>query len=152
MSFSFVNLLVDPRFHASVVLLVALVRVVYAIVSRLVAPYPRARAVVEGLAALGPDVLRAGQQFGAAFVGRPVPSLDLRSPVTLDARTVGVGSDAEGSVYVTSSTASLKLTPERARRLAEDLLASVEAPSTITPRGDVGASHDAPAVAAPKEP
>ena len=42
--------------------------------------HPRARAVVEGIAALGPDVLRAAQQIGSAVLGRPLPSLDVRAP------------------------------------------------------------------------
>lgn len=58
---------------------VVAVRALYALASRLVAPYPRARAVVEGLAALGPDVLRAVQQLGSAVLGRPLPSLDVRA-------------------------------------------------------------------------
>lgn len=58
---------------------VVAVRALYASASRLVAPYPRARAVVEALAALGPDVLRAVQQLGSAVLGRPLPSLDVRA-------------------------------------------------------------------------
>ena len=50
---------------------VVAVRALYALASRLVAPYPRARAVVEALAALGPDVLRAGRDL------RPGPPADL---------------------------------------------------------------------------
>ena len=60
--------------------LVVAARVLYALASRLAAPYPRARAVVEGIAALGPDVLRAVQQLGSALLGRPLPSLDVRAP------------------------------------------------------------------------
>jgi hypothetical protein len=57
--------------------LVALLRALYALVSRVVAPYPRLRAAVEALAALGPDVLRAVLQLARAVSGRPLPSLDL---------------------------------------------------------------------------
>lgn len=60
--------------------IVALLRGLYALVSRLVAPYPRLRALVEGLAALAPDALRAAQQLGSALLGRPLPSLDARTP------------------------------------------------------------------------
>ena len=60
--------------------LVVAARVLYALASRIAAPYPRARAVVEGIAALGPDVLRAVQQLGSALLGRPLPSLDARAP------------------------------------------------------------------------
>lgn len=77
---SYVSLLVDPRVHAAIILAVMLVRVLYAILSRVVAPYPRLRAIVEAVAALGPDVLRAGQQLLTALAGRPVPPLDLRAP------------------------------------------------------------------------
>ena len=67
--------------HPEVLLaLVASLRVLYAVLSRVVAPYPRVRAVVEGLAALGPDALRAVQQIGSAVLGRPLPSLDVRAP------------------------------------------------------------------------
>jgi hypothetical protein len=62
------------------VALVAVLRVLYAVLSRLVAPYPRVRAAIEGVAALGPDVLRAVQQIGSAVLGRPLPSLDVRAP------------------------------------------------------------------------
>jgi hypothetical protein len=77
---SIVSLLVDPRVHAAIILAVMLMRVLYAILSRVVAPYPRLRAIVEAVAALGPDVLRAGQQLLSALSGRPVASLDLRAP------------------------------------------------------------------------
>jgi hypothetical protein len=59
---------------------VVALRALYALASRIAAPYPRARAVVEGIAALGPDVLRAAQQIGSAVLGRPLPSLDVRAP------------------------------------------------------------------------
>ena len=56
---------------------VALLRVLYALLSRLVAPYPRLRAVVEAIAALLPDLLRAVLQLLRAVTGRPWPSPDL---------------------------------------------------------------------------
>ena len=58
-------------------LVVALLRAVYALVSRLAQPYPRLRAAVEAVAALGPDVARSALQLYSAITGRPVPSLDL---------------------------------------------------------------------------
>lgn len=58
----------------------ALLRALYALVSRIVAPYPRLRALVEAAAAVMPDVIRAGQQLASALLGRAVPSLDLRAP------------------------------------------------------------------------
>ena len=57
--------------------LVGLLRVLYALISRVVAPYPRLRALVEAVAALGPDLLRAVLQLLRAVTGRPWPSLDL---------------------------------------------------------------------------
>ena len=63
---------------AVMALLVALLRVVYAVVSRVVAPYPRVRAIVEAVAALGPDLLRSSQQLLTAAAGRPLPTLDQR--------------------------------------------------------------------------
>ena len=58
-------------------LVVALLRAVYALLSRLAQPYPRLRAAVEAVAALGPDVARSVLQLYRAITGRPVPSLDL---------------------------------------------------------------------------
>lgn len=67
-----------PALAAAVLALaVVVMRVVYAIVSRLVAPYPRARAVVEAIAALMPDVLRAVLYVLRAATGLPLPSPDL---------------------------------------------------------------------------
>lgn len=59
---------------------IAIVRGIYAVITRLVAPYPRLRAVVEGFAALGPDVLRFALQLARAITGRalPSPALDSR--------------------------------------------------------------------------
>lgn len=58
-------------------LVVALLRAVYALISRLVQPYPRLRAAVEAVAALGPDVGRAGLQLYRAVTGHALPSIDL---------------------------------------------------------------------------
>lgn len=77
---SLVSLLVDPRLYASLVLATALMRVIYAVISRAVAPYPRLRALVESVAALMPDVVRATLQLAAVATGRPAPRLDLRAP------------------------------------------------------------------------
>lgn len=56
---------------------VAILRAVYAVVSRVVKPYPRVRAGIEFVAALLPDVGRAGLQFYRAATGRAAPSMDL---------------------------------------------------------------------------
>lgn len=77
---SFVSILVDPRLYASLVLATALMRVIYAVISRAVAPYPRLRALVESVAALLPDVVRATLQLAAVATGRPAPRLDLAPP------------------------------------------------------------------------
>lgn len=69
-------ILSDPRTPLVLAALAALLRAVYALVSRLVQPYPRARAAVEALAALAPDVLRACLQLAAAVTGRPALRLD----------------------------------------------------------------------------
>jgi hypothetical protein len=74
---SLVSLLVDPRLYAFFVLATALMRVVYAVISRAVAPYPRLRALVESVAALMPDVVRATLQLVAVATGRFAPRLDL---------------------------------------------------------------------------
>jgi len=51
-----------------------LLRAAYALASRILAPYPRARAAVEAAAALAPDVLRFMQQVFLLLTGRPMPS------------------------------------------------------------------------------
>lgn len=58
----------------------ALARIVYGLVARLVAPYPRLRAAVEALAAASPDVLRGLAQLYRAVTGRdlPMPLIDAR--------------------------------------------------------------------------
>lgn len=58
----------------------AVARVLYSIVSRVVAPFPRARHVVESVAAMSPDVLRAAVQLFRAVTGRdlPAPLIDAR--------------------------------------------------------------------------
>lgn len=53
---------------------VALLRGLYALLARILAPYPRARAVVEAVAALAPDVLRFGVMVARAVTGLPIPS------------------------------------------------------------------------------
>ena len=58
----------------------ALLTMVLRAVSRLAAPHPRARAVVEAIAAASPDVLRAFGELYRAATGRtlPLPSIDAR--------------------------------------------------------------------------
>lgn len=65
---------------AGLALAALVLRVAYALVSRLVAPHPRARAAVEAVAALLPDVARAALQLVALRTGRPAPRLDALPP------------------------------------------------------------------------
>lgn len=76
----------------------AILRALYALVSRLVAPYPRLRALVEAVAAASPDVIRAGQQLASALLGRAVPTLDLRAPDDDRAALLRRAEDAEREV------------------------------------------------------
>lgn len=71
------DLLSDP---AALALAALVLRAVYAVVSRVVAPHPRARAAVEAVAALLPDVARAALQLVALRTGRPAPRLDALPP------------------------------------------------------------------------
>ncbi len=54
----------------------ALMRVVYIILAVITKPFPRLRAIVEGIAALCPDVLRAVVQFVRGITG-----VDIASPL-----------------------------------------------------------------------
>lgn len=56
------------------------IRGVYAAISRFVAPYPRVRAAVESVAAMGPDITRAIQKLVFALTGRELPSLEAKHP------------------------------------------------------------------------
>ena len=78
---------------------IGLLRSLYALLTRLVAPYPRLRAVVEAVAALGPDVLRFLLQIARAITGRPIPS------VTLDARDARIA-ELERQVVALGGTPS----------------------------------------------
>jgi hypothetical protein len=71
-----VDLLSSQKAPLVVAAAVAALRVLYAIISRIVRPYPRARAAVETVAALSPDLLRALLQLVAVITGRPAASLD----------------------------------------------------------------------------
>ena len=116
------DLLTDPRTPLVLAAVVAFLRVLYALVSRIVAPYPRARAVVEGVAALGPDVVRSVLQLYAAYTGRPAPRLDVLP-----------GGDPHATIAELLTRANA-LTSERdalARRVAE-LTAGAE-PGTLRP-------------------
>lgn len=67
---------------------IALARAVYAALSRLVAPYPRLRAVLEAFAALGPDVLRFVVMIVRAVTGLQLPAamVDARDQTIADLR------------------------------------------------------------------
>ena len=51
-----------------------ILRALYALASRVLAPYPRARAFVEAVAAMAPDFLRFAQQVFRLLTGRDLPS------------------------------------------------------------------------------
>ena len=108
-------ILSDPRTPLALAALAALLRAVYALVSRLVAPHPRARAAVEALAALAPDILRAVLQLAAAVTGRPALRLD----------AVPIGDDP--------ATLRRELDAALTRaRTAEESLARLEAQRVVT--------------------
>jgi len=72
------SLLVWAESHPEAAALVAaavvsVLRAAYALLARLVAPYPRLRAAVEAVAAIGPDPLRAILQALRAVTGRALP-------------------------------------------------------------------------------
>ena len=73
------DLLSDPiRLPILLAFVGAVLRVAYAIISHVVAPYPRLRAGVEAVVALMPDTLRSGLQVVSMWTGRPAPTLDVR--------------------------------------------------------------------------
>lgn len=72
------TLLSDPRVPVYLAVIAAMMRIAYAITSHIVAPYPRARAIVEAIAAMSPDVLRATLQLVAAVTGKTPERLDAR--------------------------------------------------------------------------
>ena len=55
-------------------ILTAILRLVFAIVSRVAQPYPRLKALVETVAAASPDVLRALGQLFKLATGRDLPA------------------------------------------------------------------------------
>lgn len=57
-----------------------LLRALYAMLARILAPYPRARAFVEAVAAMAPDVLRFIGQVYALLTGRALPSTGTLPP------------------------------------------------------------------------
>lgn len=55
-------------------------KLLYAVISHLVRPYPRLRAIVEALTALMPDGLRFVEKALEAVYGLPMGPLDRRAP------------------------------------------------------------------------
>ena len=126
------DLLTDPvRLPLVLALVAALARVVYAVVSRVVQPYPRARAALEAAVALLPDVLRSGLQLVAVVTGRPAPKLDaLPADPRVEERAVRLA----GSDLTLLRATVLDLQAERdalARRVAE--LTASEEPGRLRP-------------------
>jgi hypothetical protein len=126
------DLLTDPvRLPLVLALVAALARVVYAVVSRVVQPYPRARAALEAAVALLPDVLRSGLQLVAVVTGRPAPKLDALPP---DPRVEERAVRLAGSDLTLLRATVLDLQAERdalARRVAE--LTASEEPGRLRP-------------------
>lgn len=128
---------------------IGIVRVIYATISRIVQPYPRARATVEAAAALSPDVLRFGLQMWAAWTGRPAPKLDALPAAPLDAvRLAGryaTAADLQDALDAAEQE-SARIATERdalARRVAE--LTAGRTPDTLRPTvvpGEGPAEHD----------
>ena len=100
-----------------IALAVALVRVAYAVLSRAVAPYPRVRAAVEAVAALGPDLLRASQQASAAVRGARPVTLDARHPDDDPAALLARAEAAERRVAELAAAASPAAPVERVTRV-----------------------------------
>jgi hypothetical protein len=126
------DLLTDPvRLPLVLALVAALARVVYAVISRAVQPYPRARAALEAAVALLPDVLRSGLQLVAVVTGRPAPKLDALPP---DPRVEEQAARLAGSDLTLLRATVLDLQAERdalARRVAE--LTAAEEPGRLRP-------------------
>lgn len=94
-----------PAVAAAVLsLAVVVLRVVYAVVSRLVAPYPRLRAIVEAIAAMGPDVLRAGLYVVRAATGLALPAPDLDARDAEIARLRAALAVAQGDLMALRAT------------------------------------------------
>lgn len=126
------DLLTDPvRLPLVLALVAALARVVYAVVSRVVQPYPRARAALEAAVALLPDVLRSALQLVAVVTGRPAPKLDaLPADPRVEERAVRLA----GSDLTLLRATVLDLQSERdalARRVAG--LTASEEPGRLRP-------------------
>ena len=83
-----------PALSIALVLATAtgLLRAAYALAARILAPYPRARAFVEAVAAMAPDVLRFVQQVYRVLTGRDLPSTQ---PVSVVPSAPGVALPAE---------------------------------------------------------
>jgi len=126
------DLLSDPvRLPLALAAATVVGRVLYAILSRVVAPHPRLRALVEALAAASPDVIRAALQVVALVTGRPAPKLDALPP---DPRVEERAARLAGSDLTLLRATVLDLQTERdalARRVAE--LTAAEEPGRRRP-------------------
>lgn len=125
------DLLSDPRTPLVLAAVAALGRVLYALLSRLVQPYPRVRAAVEAVVALLPDVVRSVLQIVSAWTGRPAPRLDVLPP---DPRVEERAVRLAGSDLTLLRATVIDLQTERdalARRVAE--LTAAEEPGRLRP-------------------
>jgi hypothetical protein len=86
--------------------LTGILRAAYALASRVLAPYPRARAFVEAVAAMAPDVLRFLQQVYRVLTGRDLPSTQ---PVSVmpPTPTVALPAEKQGALDVLATRPSV---------------------------------------------
>lgn len=126
------DLLTDPvRLPLALALVATVGRVLYAILSHVVAPHPRLRALVEAVAAASPDPIRAALQVVALVTGEAAPKLDALPP---DPRVEERAARLAGSDLTLLRATVLDLQTERdalARRVAE--LTAAEEPGRLRP-------------------
>lgn len=126
-----VQILVDPvRLPLALAAAAAVARVLYALLSRVVAPHPRLRALVEALAAASPDVIRAALQVVALVTGRPAPKLDALPVVPPDAVRLA-GRYSTAADLQAALDAAERDRDALARRVAE--LTAAEEPGRLRP-------------------
>ena len=140
----------DPRVPLLALALLPVLRAVYAIISRVVKPYPRARAAVEAVAALFPDLVRAVLQGVSIFTGRPAPKLDIVPVGDPDPRVIAAGARAvdiiagewrERALAAESRVAELTASDEPGR-LRPTVVPGEASPVATTQRHRIGTRPD----------
>ena len=96
----------------------ALLRALYAMLSRVLAPYPRARAFVEAVAAMAPDVLRFAGQVYALLAGRALPST---GAVSVPADDTPPDGDRHASIVPPAPVAPAPVAPRDGQRGSADV-------------------------------